>query len=292
MNPDTPADDASIVYYNADYPSLELGSASPEAVRALARIGLLGDVGFYAEQAAAHAAGGRPVLELGCGTGRIAIPLARRGFEVWGVDIADAMLEQLRDRLDAESADTRARLRLVRQDAAALNLPTFAPPDPGVGLLLLPFNLLMLIPDRDEAVRALAAGARHLAPDGRFALDVMNPAVLPQGADHAPAPSEPRRNPRSGHPYVRHAQLSAVDRRGVQRVGGWYDELRPDGGIRTTRFAFDWRMIDRAELTAMLADAGLIADAFYGDFDGAPWTDASPRIVAVGRRAGSPQRAG
>ncbi|MFD1626508.1 class I SAM-dependent methyltransferase [Azospirillum griseum] len=292
MNPDTPADDASILYYDADYPSLELGPASPDAVRALARIGLLGDVGFYAEQAAAHAAGGRPVLELGCGTGRIAIPLARRGFAVWGVEIADAMLDHLRDRLTAESADTRARLRLVRQDAAALDLPALAPPHPGAGLLLLPFNLLMLIPDRAQAVRALAAGARHLAPDGRFALDVMNPATLPQEADHAPAPSQPRRNPRTGHPYVRHAQLSAVDGRGVQRITGWYDELRPDGGIHTTRFAFDWRMIDRAELTAMLAEAGLRADAFHGDFDGAPWTDASPRIVAVGGRAGSPQQAG
>ena len=69
--PDT---DASILYYDGDYPSLEIGEPRAEDVAILARIGILGDVAFYKEQAAA--AGG-PVLEIGCGTGRLTIPLAR-----------------------------------------------------------------------------------------------------------------------------------------------------------------------------------------------------------------------
>jgi SAM-dependent methyltransferase len=277
MNPDTPADDASILYYDADYPSLEIGSACRDDVTALVRMGLLGDVGFYGEQAAAH---GGPILELGCGTGRIAIPLARMGFAVWAVDVAEAMLDQLRAKLDAESPETRARVRIIHQNAADLDVPDLA-----ASLVLLPFNLLMMQPDHEQARRTLAAAARHLAPNGRFALDIMNPATLPQEADSAPAPSQPRRNPRTGNPYIRHAQISAVNRRRVQHVTGWYDELLPDGGIHTTRFAFDWRMIDRADLAAILAEVGLVIDQLAGDFDGSPWTEDSRRIVVAGRRA-------
>lgn len=276
MNPDTPADDAAILYYDADYPSLEIGPARGDDVAELARLGLLGDVAFYLEQAAA---GGGPVLEIGCGTGRLTIPLARAGVEVWAVDVSDAMLDQLRVKLTAETPEVRARVRIHRQDATELALPGAA-----ARLAILPFNVLMLIPDHDREQRALTAVARHLAPGGAFALDVMNPATLPHEADTAPAPSRPRRNPATGNPYVRHVQASATDTRRVQRIAGWYDELRPDGGILTTRFAYDWRMIDQAELTALLDGAGLAIDGLSGDFNGAPWTGGSRRIVATGRR--------
>ncbi|MCG5243037.1 class I SAM-dependent methyltransferase [Azospirillum doebereinerae] len=276
MNSDTPADDASILYYDADYPSLELGPARGEDAAALARMGMLGDVAFYAEQA--RAAGG-PVLEIGCGTGRLTIPLARAGVDIHAVDVSEAMLGQLRAKLAAEPPEVRARVHVLRQDAAALELPGVT-----ARLAILPFNLLMLLPDREEALRVVEAAARHLAPGGAFALDVMNPATLPWEADPAPVPSRPRLNPRSGNPYIRHAQASAVDSRKVQRLAGWYDELLPDGGLRTTRFAFDWRMVDRAELEGLLRDAGLTLDGLAGDFDGAAWTPDSRRIVATGHR--------
>lgn len=276
MNSDTPADDASIVYYDADYPSLEIGEARTENVTALARMGMLGDVAFYTGQALAL---GGPVLEIGCGTGRLTIPLARAGVEVWAVDVSEAMLDQLRAKLAMEPPGVRARVRIVRQDAAALDLSGGQ-----ARLAILPFNLLMLIPDEDPERRTLNAVARHLAPGGGFALDVMNPAALPWEADPAPVQSQPRRNPATGNPYVRHAQASAVDGRGVQRIAGWYDELLPDNAIRTTRFAFDWRMIDRTQLDRMLGEAGLTPDRVAGDFDGTPWTAGSRRIVVTGQR--------
>ncbi|MBP2232835.1 SAM-dependent methyltransferase [Azospirillum agricola] len=276
MNPDTPGDDASILYYDADYPSLEIGPARGEDVAALARIGLLGDVAFYTEQAVAS---GGPVLEIGCGTGRLTIPLARAGVEVRAVDVSEAMLARLRDRLAREAPEVRARVHVVRQNASTLDLPGCA-----AKLAILPFNVLMLIPDAEETRHALRAAARHLAPGGLFALDVMNPATLPWQADPAPVPSRPRRNPLTGNPYVRHAQASAVDARGVQRIAGWYDELLPDGAIRSARFAFDWRMIDRAALAALLDGAGLAIERLAGDFDGAPWSEDSRRIVVTGRR--------
>ncbi|WP_109110386.1 class I SAM-dependent methyltransferase [Azospirillum sp. TSO35-2] len=284
MNPDTPADDGSILYYDADYPSLEIGEATAaeaaEKALVLARMGLLGDVAFYTGQALGH---GGPVLEIGCGTGRLTIPLARAGLEVWAVDVSAAMLDQLRAKLADEPAAVRDRVRILHGDAADLDLPHDRP-EIAARLVLLPFNLLMLVADRDQQSRVLAAAVRHLAPGGVVALDVMNPATLPQEADPAPSPSRPRRHPRSGNPVVRHAQAGAVDARGVQRIAGWYDELMPDGAIRTTRFAFDWRMTGRAELESLIAGAGLTLGTVCGDFDGAPWTPDSRRTVVTAQR--------
>lgn len=278
MNPDTPDQDGSIVYYDADYPSLELGPAGAAEVAALARIGLLGDVSFYLARAAAF---GGPVLEIGGGTGRLSIPLARAGFEVWAVDVSAAMLDRLRQRLAAEPEEVRRRVHPVRQDAAGLDLPDCRP-----RLAILPFNLLMLVHDPAAERAVLAAVARQLGAGGRLVLDVMNPATLPQTADQRPSPSQPRRNPRTGNPYVRHAQAGAVDPRGVQHLSGWYDELLPDDRIRTTRFSFDWRMIGPDELAAMLDEAGFVPEALNGDFGDGAFGPSSSRIVVTARRKG------
>ncbi|WP_372397584.1 class I SAM-dependent methyltransferase [Azospirillum sp. HJ39] len=280
MNPDTPPDDGSILYYDADYPSLEIGEARADDAATLARLGLLGDVAFYTGLArATGASNGGPVLEVGCGTGRLTIPLARTGAEVWAVDVNPGMLAQLRDRLAAEAPEVRARVRILEQDAAGLDRPELA-----ARLAILPFNLLMMVPGGGHEARLLAAVTRHLAPGGTVALDVMNPLTLPQDADPAPAPSRPRRHPRTGNPVVRHARAGAVDGDGVQRIAGRYDELLPDGSIRSTPFAFHWRMIGLADLRSRLPAAGLAVDRVHGDFDGAPWTVASRRTVLVGHR--------
>jgi SAM-dependent methyltransferase len=276
MNRDVPDRDGSILYYDGDYPSLEIGEPRAEEVARLARIGILGDVAFYREQAART---GGPVLEIGCGTGRLTIPLARMGLEVAAVDASPGMLEQLRAKLDAEPAEVRARVEVVQADAAALSLARrdFA-------LAVLPFNVLMLIADFEAERRALAGVAAHLAPGGRLALDVMNPLTLPMEADNQPVPSEPRRNPRTGNPYVKNSRNSRLDADQRQRIYGWYDELLPDGERTICDFSFHWRMIFRWELELMLAGAGFAPRRVAGDFEDADWGVDSPRIVVTAER--------
>lgn len=277
MNRDVPDDDACIRFYDGDYPSLEIGEVSPAAVVRLERMGILGDVAFYKDLAART---GGPALEVGCGTGRLTIPLARLGLEVWAVDVSAGMLGQLRAKLEREDPGVRARVHVVRQDAEALDLPAR-----GFALAVMPFNLLMMIPDAAGERRTLAAVAAHLAPGGRLALDVMNPATLPMGADRCPAPSEPWIAPHSGCRYVRYAMNTALDAGQCQTIRGWYDELLPDGAVRTSDFAFRWRMIVRDELEAMLAGAGLAVECLAGDFEGAAWTPLSRRTVVTARLA-------
>lgn len=277
MNKDVPDDDASIVYYDGDYPSLEIGEARAEHAATLARLGMLGDVPFYKERAAET---GGPVLEIGCGTGRLTIPLARAGHEVWAVDVSAAMLDQLRAKLAREAPEVQARVHPVRQDATALDLPVR-----NFRLAAIPFNVLMLIPELAAERRALAAVAAHLAPGGTLALDVMNPLTLPMDAETKPSPSEPRRSPHNGNSYIRNTMASRLDEGQCQRIHGWYDELLPDGKIAVTEYAFTWRMIFRYELELMLEGAGFAIERLAGDFDDAAWTVDSRRMVVTARRA-------
>ncbi|MGQ9371996.1 class I SAM-dependent methyltransferase [Azospirillum sp. ST 5-10] len=280
MNKDVPATDATILYYDAEFPSLEEGAVRAEDVARLARLGVLGDVAFYKETARRAAAGRRgPVLEVGCGTGRLAIPLARMGLETYAVDVNEAMLDRLRAKLAAEPAEVRARVHVVRQDGACLDLPRrdFA-------FAALPFNVLMLIPAFAEQRRTLAALAAHLAPGALLALDLMNPLTLPFEAQGSPGISEPRRNPATGNSYVRHSLHSRLDDEQRQRVYGVYEEMLADGTVRITEYGFSWRMIFRWEAELMLDAAGFAVERVAGDFEDADWSAGSRRIVVTARR--------
>lgn len=276
MNPDVPDSDASVVYYDGDYPSLEIGTPRPEDVVTLSRIGILGDVAHY--KAVAARTGG-PVLELGCGTGRLAIPLARQGQEVCGVDVSAAMLARLREKLETEPEEVRGRLATVQQDVAALDLG-----DRRFPLAIIPFNVFMLLGDFAAQRRTLAALSRHQEPGAVLALDIMNPLVLSIGEEKTPHPSEPRRNPVSGLTYIKNSLSGRLDDRQIQRIYGWYDELQSDGRLKVTDFSFNWRIVFRYELELMLEEAGYGLESVYGNFEEKPWSVDSSRIVAVARR--------
>lgn len=136
------------------------------------------DVAFYVERCAGVR---EPVLELGCGTGRITLPLVRAGHTVVGVDVSQPMLARLREKADATLAPgERARLTWHEADMA----------DADVGArfarVLCAYSAFTYLVEDDRRARALANVRRHLAPGGRFVLDVFVPdrrvAALP--ADH------------------------------------------------------------------------------------------------------------
>jgi SAM-dependent methyltransferase len=124
------------------------------------------DLPFYLGLAAE--AGGA-VLEYGIGTGRVALPLARAGFSVTGIDCSADMLASLAAQAEAEPADVRTRLRWHLGDARALRLAErFA-------LVSCPFNGLAHHLGPAELAAFLASVQRHLAPAGVFACDVLEP---------------------------------------------------------------------------------------------------------------------
>ncbi len=273
----TRLDHALLEYYDADFPSRELGRF-PENFDAVVEYqGLAHDVPRYLELAGE--AGG-PVLEAFCGTGRVAIPLARFGHEVTGLDLSPLLLEQLEDNL-ARVPEARARLRIVTGDVRSFD---------GGGafaLVIVAFNSLTCIPDFDGQRAALGALARALAPGGRLVIDSVNPWRLPVDGDPVPKPFFTRRHPRTGLPYTRFAALSGFDAEGRQRLWGWYDQLDESGRVSRRPYSITWRPVTRFELQLMLEAEGLAIVSLEGGHRHEAFTAESPRMFIQARKAES-----
>ncbi len=245
------------------------------------------DVAFYGAEAQRVRNGPTTVLELGCGTGRILLPLARDGHAVTGIDASEAMLNRCRSKLAAEAAPVRKRT--VLQQADARDFSVAAPgADDGVGgftLAIAPFRILQHLSTTDDQLQCLASVRRHLVAGGRFAFDVFNPLftlmVRDRSAEAEDTPERPlgdgrffRRTTRVTHVHWV-AQLSEVE---------LIYYLRRDTAVERIVQAFTMRWYGAAELEHLLARSGFRVESIAGDFDRNPLTDASPEIVVVAVR--------
>ncbi|HZP95840.1 MAG TPA: class I SAM-dependent methyltransferase [Candidatus Limnocylindria bacterium] len=219
----------------------------------------------------AHMTGG-PILELGVGTGRVAIPLAKDGHEVVGVDRSPAMLE--RAARNAKAA--KAKLTLVEADMRTFSLDRTFP------LVAIPFNtFLMLAPD--ERWAALARCREHLAAAGRLAIDVFQPDPNKvAGLDGAVREEWRRADPETGRPITKFSSTRAdVD---ATTFRWWYDEEREDGTVRRITREATLHYLYRREAELLLPAAGLEIDTLHGDYDGSAVTGTSPKLLIVLRR--------
>lgn len=221
------------------------------------------DLAFFA--ALAKETGG-PILELGCGTGRLTIPLAEAGFEVVGLDRSQAMLDMARRRLDTLDDAARRRVSLVEGDMRSYELePTF-------GLIFAAFRVFMALIDPDEQLEALITARRHLRTDGRLALDVFDPRLdLLTPGTHPIARQVTGRLP-SGNvveagPFERTndplRQVLVERWRFVERDAEG-NEVRAEDEVLTMRWTY------RYEMRHLLVRAGLDVVAEFGDYAGGP----------------------
>ena len=126
----------------------------------------LADAPFYWELARQS---GGPVLEIGCGTGRILVPIARDGIEIHGLDNSAPMLATLKEKLAREAPEVRDRVSLHAGDMRDFRLSRKFP------LVTIPFRPLQHMHTVTDQVRALTAAAAHLEKDGILAFDVFYP---------------------------------------------------------------------------------------------------------------------
>lgn len=225
------------------------------------------------------------VLELGCGTGRVTLPLAERGAFVHGVDNSSAMLEVCRKRL-AESGDVGQRVRLSCMDITALDGVEMAggPFD----LVIAPFRVLQNLAT-DHEVAGLFSGIKgHLARDGRAVLNVFNPN-RDRDALIAEWPSEAEQL--AWEVEDEGTVVRCYDRR--VRVQRSPLVLFPELVYR--RFA-DERLLDEAilriamrcyypdDLVALVEAAGFAVAGLWGGYDGEAWGIGSELVIMFGHR--------
>jgi SAM-dependent methyltransferase len=230
------------------------------------------DVQFYV---ACAARSGGPVLEYGVGNGRVALPIARHGVDVVGVDHARPMLADLKRRLAEEAPEVRRRVRLREGDMRAVRLRRRFP------LVTCPFNAALHLYTRDDVERFLARVRAHLAPRGRFVFDVS----MPVNEDLARSPDRPYRAPRFTYPgegVVRYEEYFDYDRiRQILFVSMRFEPVRRPERRFTVPLAH--RQFFPAEMEALLHYNGLEVERLDGDFHGGPLGRESDVMVFVTR---------
>ena len=213
------------------------------------------DVQFYVEQAAL--AGG-PVVELGVGTGRIAVPTAAAGIRVIGVDSSEGMLTVCRERAEAAGVAERLDLRL-----GDLRDP---PVTERVRLVTCPSRALLHMHSDGDRLRALSAAHALLDRGGRLVFDVFAPAQDDIDDTHA------RWLEREPGIFER-ADWDAASRTFTLAVRG---------GSDSTAMELAW--ISPAEWRNLLERAGFVVEACWSWFDGRPYDGAEDMVWLARRR--------
>jgi SAM-dependent methyltransferase len=232
------------------------------------------DLGFY-EQFAARC--GSPILELGCGTGRVLLPLARQGYRVTGIDASAEMLERARAKIGAEELDER--VTLAQQEMAKLDLGE------RFNMAFAALNSFAHLHTTEEQLQALARIHRHLTPGGLLIADMFNPdmgRLLDARGQVALAKVIPE--PGTGRRLMRFYS-EEVDL-GRQLIHTTYiiDEIDAGGNVRRTLFPFTLRYVFRYELELLLRHAGFEVEAIYGSYDLDEFSGDSEKMIAVARK--------
>src|ERR671935_2275628 len=219
-------------------------------------VSVIEDVGFYLHEA--RRAGG-PIVELGIGTGRIAIPIAADGIRVIGIDSSAAMLEVCRRRAELAGVELELRLGDLREP----------PVDERVPLVICPFRSLLHLHTDHDRRRALAAARELLLPGGRLVFDVFAP-----GAE----------------------DVKATHDRWIEREPGIFERalwdteahtltlsVRGDSGETTMTLAWiepdDWRRL--------LEETGFVVEACFGWFDRRPYAGGEDTVWIAHRPKGT-----
>jgi SAM-dependent methyltransferase len=214
------------------------------------------DVGFYVEEAQQA---GSPVVELGVGTGRIAVPTAAAGIRVIGVDSSPGMLEVCREQAELAGVAGLLDLRLGEVEAP--------PVDERVGLVTCPFRSFLHLLDDDTRLRALRAARELLVPGGRFVFDVFAPSA---------------------------EDIADTNARWLEREPGIWERADWDSRARTltlsvrgeigeTSFVLAWLSND--EWRALLERAGFQVVGYYGWFDRRPYAGGEDTVWVARRPA-------
>jgi SAM-dependent methyltransferase len=237
------------------------------------------DIAFFVD--AAREAGG-PVLELGCGTGRVLIPTARAGVEIGGVAASADMLAVCRERRAEEPEAVRSRVALVHADMRRFAI------DRSFALATIPFRPFQHLLTVDDQLSCLASIRHHLVDRGTLILDVFNPSLdlLVSFRPGEEFGREPEFTTPDGRRVVRWQTFVSGDRfNQINEHQLIYHVRHPDGREERLVQQLTIRYLFRFEVEHLLARAGFAVEHLYGGYDRSAYGSTYPgELVFVARK--------
>ena len=231
------------------------------------------DVPFW--RTLAVQAGGR-VLELGCGTGRISLPLARAGVSLVGIDRSEPMLVRARTRV--RRSRLHASARLVRGDIRFLPFRQ-APP---FSMVMAPYGLLQSLLRERDLVATLGEVRRVLRPGGTFGLELV--ADLPSWEEYRKRVSLTGWRGRRGGAHVTLVETVRQDRKRRLTIFDQEFTERRGGRRHAHRFSLTFRTLSVPQMVRRLERAGFEITALLGDYRGGPWDPRADVWVILAKR--------
>lgn len=238
------------------------------------------DVDFFVE--AAQTSGG-PVLEVGCGTGRILIPIARAGVDIVGLDLSRHMLQVCRNSLSHEPEAVQSRVRLIQADMRNFDLEqTFT-------LVTVPFRPFQHLTAVEHQLSCLQSIRRHLAEGGKLILDLFNPFLQALVADNLGQEfgEEPEFTCPDGRRVIRcHKTVSRDYTNQIIHVELIYRVTHLDGREERLVQSASLRYLFRFEAEHLLARCGFEVEHVYADYDKSPYGSTYPgELIFVAKKA-------
>jgi SAM-dependent methyltransferase len=215
---------------------------------------------------------GARILELGCGTGRVLLPLTEAGYPTYGLDRDAQMLSFLKE---ITPVGLRSQVNTFQGDLCAYHLAA------QFSLILLPCNTYSTLSPSQRA-QALQRVRQHLQPSGIFAASMPNPVLL----ESLPLQSDPEieevfPHPQDGEPV----QVSSAWKRTRQQAAftWYYDHLLPDGKVHRTTQQVIHYITPIETIKSELNAAGLEITDLYGNFDKSPYTIQASYLILLAR---------
>jgi SAM-dependent methyltransferase len=237
------------------------------------------DVAFFVEMARRSEG---PVLELGCGTGRVLVPTAEAGIEIVGLDLSPSMLSVCREKLSREPKAVQSKVQLIQGDLRQFDLGR------EFSLVTIPFRPFQHLITVEDQLSCLNCIHRHLVDGGRLILDLFNPS-LPRLVEEqylAESGEEPEFTMPDGRKVLRRHRTVARDLfNQVVDSELIYYVTHPDGREERLVHRFPMRYLFRFEAEHLLARSGLQVEKVYSDYDKSPYGAKYPGdLIIVARK--------
>ena len=214
------------------------------------------------------------ILELGCGTGRVAMPVARKGATVIGIDRSASMLERARERV--RRARLGSRVKLIRGDIRHLPFP-----DRSFPLVMAPYGILQSLLDERLLTATLKDVRRVLTRRGTFGLELV--ADLPAWEEYSKHTSLRGKRGPNGKPIALVESVRQDRKNGITRFEQEFVEGRGKAATRR-KFTLAFRTLSVPQMVQRLEKAGLEVTSLLGDYQGGPWDLRAEVWIILARR--------
>ena len=230
----------------------------------------------------ARAAGGA-VADLGCGSGRLTLPLAEAGYQVLAVDRSTAMLDRLKAKLERLPRSVQQRVQLNQADIAH-----WAAPNSQLALAIIGYNTFAALLTADDQMRCLTAIRAALCPGGRLAIATAAVSAqiigLPDGFSREVYRRSTPELGRNIELIRRDIQRWTDETRQIRQLALVYDVHEPDGGRRQHQYEFAVRYTSRWELEHLLARSGFTDVRVWGGYEEEPFSVAGGLMIVTAAR--------